>query len=153
MSDAVQMLEEQHAEATALVMKLERLTDPTTLSQIFRTLDSRLRDHAAIEEQLFYPAFREQARTQTQADEIAEAIHEHNEMKAALTDLERTSPADPSFKSKLATLKSLVAHHVREEESEILPQARRLFSQQRLDELALKMAKLMSLHSSVYEMA
>ena len=77
MSDAVQLLEEQHVEATALFMKLQRLTDPVTCAHTFRMLDAKLRDHTAIEEQVFYPAFRERAQSDKQASEIAEALHEH----------------------------------------------------------------------------
>lgn len=150
MSDAVQMLEEQHAEATALFMKLERLADPVTCAQIFRTLDSRLRDHTAIEEEIFYPAFRERAGQALGEQEVREALHEHGEVKSALHDLEETTATDYTFKTKIANLKHLVSHHVEEEEHGILPQARRLFTQDELDELALRMTKLMSIHSSVY---
>lgn len=150
MSDAVQMLEEQHAEATALFMKLERLSDPVTCGQIFRTLDGRLRDHSVIEEEIFYPAFRERAGGQRE-DEVGNALQEHSDMKSALDDLEQTTPTDYTFKTKISKLKALVANHVRAEERGMLPQARRLFSQEELDELGLRMTKLMSIHSPVYQ--
>jgi hemerythrin superfamily protein len=151
MSDAVQMLEEQHAEATALFMKLERLSDPTTCAQIFRTLDSRLRDHTAIEEQIFYPAFRERAGTAEGPDEVREALSEHERVKSVLMDIEQTSPTDYTFKTKIAELRRLVQHHVQEEEHGMLPQARTLFSQDELDELGHRMVQLMSIHSPVYQ--
>jgi hemerythrin superfamily protein len=150
-SDAVQMLEEQHAQATALFMKLERLSDPATLETIFRTLDGSLRDHTIVEEEIFYPAFRERA-ARALKGEIDEALHEHGEVKAALKDAESTAPSDYTFKTKITALKRLVAEHVQEEEHSILPQARRIFSQDELDELGLRMTELASLHSSVYDM-
>jgi hemerythrin superfamily protein len=153
MSDAVQLLEEQHAEATALFMKLERLTDPVTCAQVFRTLDARLRDHSAIEEQVFYPAFNDRARSGKQAGEVGEALQEHAQVKRLLSQLETMQPGDAAFKSKLADLKRAVQHHVQEEEHEMLPQARRLFSQSELDDLGLRMIKHASLHSAVLEMA
>jgi hemerythrin superfamily protein len=153
MSNAVQLLEEQHAEASALFMKLERLTDPVTCAHIFRTLDAKLRDHTAIEEQVFYPAFRERARNDKQASEIAEALHEHDHVKSLLAGIEKLDPAGSSFKGKIAELKGAVQHHVREEEHGILPQARRLFSESELDDLGLRMIKLASLHNAVLEMA
>jgi hemerythrin superfamily protein len=150
MADAVQMLEEQHAEATALFMKLERLTDPPVLAAHFRTLDSRLRDHAIIEEEIFYPAFRERAKA-TGNSEVDEALHEHDEMKAALAEVEKTSATDYTFKQRIAELKRIVEHHVKEEEGGILLQARSLFSESELDELGYRMMKLMSIHSPVYQ--
>ncbi len=154
MSDAVQMLEEQHAEVTALFMKLDRLRDDTTCAQVFRTIDARLREHAAIEEQIFYPALRERARRKHAADgaEIREALHEHSEIKRALKQLEVASPSSPSFKTQVADLQSLVRHHVQEEQSTILPQARRLFDAFELDDLAYRMVKLASLYSPALEM-
>jgi hemerythrin-like domain-containing protein len=151
MSDAVQMLEEQHAQAIALFMKLERLSDPATLEAIFRTLDGSLRDHTVIEEEIFYPAFRERAARAFKGG-VDEALHEHGELKAAIKDAESTAPVDYTFKTKISALKRMVAEHVQEEEHTILPQARRIFSQDELDELGLRMAELVSLHSSVYDM-
>lgn len=150
MSDAVQMLEEQHAEATALFMKLERLSDPVTCAQVFRTLDSRLRDHTALEEEIFYPAFR--ARDRSEGDrEVREAVSEHDRVKSVLTDIENTSATDYTFKTKIAELKRLVQEHVQEEEGGMLARARRLFSQDELDEIGHRMMQLLSIHSPVYE--
>ena len=153
MSDAVQLLSEQHAEVTALFMKLDRLADPRTSLQVFRLIDGKLRDHATIEEQIFYPAFRERARNHMQEEEIAQALHEHSEMKAALAECERVHVGGDAFARHTAHLKQLVQEHVQEEERGILRQARRLFTQDQLDDLGSQMIKRASLHSSVYEMA
>ena len=152
MSNAVQLLEEQHAEALALFMKLDRLRDPVTRAQVFRTLDARLRDHAAIEERVFYPAFDERMRGGRTDGLVREARAEHAEMKSMLADLERTRTADSAFDGKLARLRQAVLDHVREEERHMLPQAARIFSESELDGLALRMAQLASLHSAVLEM-
>ncbi|HET6894153.1 MAG TPA: hemerythrin domain-containing protein [Candidatus Baltobacteraceae bacterium] len=151
MSDALQLLREQHAEASALFMKLERISDATTCEHIFRSLDVKLRDHTVIEEELFYPAFRDRAARENGKSEIDEAEHEHAEVKAVLGEIEKLSPTDYTFKTKIGELKRAVEHHVREEEQKILPQAQRLFSQSELDEMGLKMVKLMSIHSPVYQ--
>lgn len=131
-------------------MKLERITDPTTCAHIFRSLDVNLRDHTVIEEELFYPAFRDRARENGKS-EIAEAEHEHAEVKSLLGEIENLTSTDYTFKTKIGELKRAVEHHVREEEQNILPQAERLFNQSELDEMGLKMVKLMSIHSPVYQ--
>lgn len=154
MSDAVQMLEEQHVEATALFMKLERLTDPVAISHTFRLLDGRLRDHTAIEEQIFYPAFRKRAGSREDSGrEVDDAIHDHAQVKAALSTLERMDPDGSAFKARLSSLRSMVDEHVREERRLLFPQARAIFSKEELDDLAFRMARAATLHSSVYEMA
>lgn len=152
MSDAVQMLREQHAEVTALFMKLERLSSPRICAEIFRTIDSRLRDHTIVEATIFYPAFRERARERGRS-EITDALHEHDQVKLLLHRLEQASPAQYTFKHQVAELRRAVEHHVLEEESTILPQAQRLFSEAELDEMAQRMTQLASTHSAAYQFA
>ncbi len=150
MSDAVQMLEEQHAEVTALFMKLERLSDPVTCEHLFRTIDLKLRDHTVIEEEIFYPAVRERA-GKGGDERVRDAVHDHDDVKKALAEAEAVSPTDYTFKSKVSEVKRLVEHHVREEKEEILPLARRLFTEPELDEMALRMQQLMSIHAPIYQ--
>jgi len=151
MSDAVQMLREQHAEVTALFHKLERLRSPRTCAELFRAIDSRLRDHTIVEETIFYPAFRQRARDRGRA-EITEALHQHDEVKALLDRIEQLSSAEYTFKHQIAELKRAVTHHVLEEESTILPQAQRIFSEAELDDLAQRMMQLASIHSPAYQL-
>lgn len=151
MSDAVQLLEEQHAEATALFMKLERLSDPVTCGHVFRTLNSKLRDHTYIEETIFYPEFRNRAAAKLGSDEVHEAVHEHREIQSALAAAEDTPATDYTFKNKVAQLRRVVEHHVQQEERTILPQAKRIFTEPELDEMALRMTKLASIHSPLYQ--
>lgn len=152
MSDAVQLLREQHAEVTALFMKFARLSNPRTCAEIFRAIDARLRDHTIIEEKVFYPAFRERARERGRS-EIARAIHEHDEVKALLDRIEQASPAEYSFKHQVTELRRAVEHHVLEEESAILPQARRLFTESELEDMAQRMIQLASLNSPAYHLS
>ena len=152
MSDAVQLLREQHAEVTALFMKLQRLSNPRTCAEIFRTIDARLRDHTIVEETIFYPAFRERARERGRS-EIAQAVHEHDAVKALLGRIEQMSPAEYSFRHQVGELRRAVERHVLEEESGILPQAQRLFTESELDDMAQRMTQLASLHSPVYQIS
>ena len=153
MSDAVQLLKEQHAEVKALFKQIERVTDPVLRAQVFRTIDTNLRVHATVEEKIFYPAFQARAKNRTQSEEVAEAFHEHDMVKGVLQEIERTDPASESFKTKLASLKLLVEQHVHEEEHGMLKQARRLFSSAQLEDLALRMEQAGMQASPVYEMA
>lgn len=152
MSDAVQLLREQHAEVTALFMKLARLSSPRTCAEIFRTIDARLRDHTVIEETIFYPAFRERARERGRS-EIAQALHEHDEVKTLLDRIEQANPAEYSFKHQVTELQRAVMRHVLEEESVILPQAERLFTESELDDMAQRMMQLASIHSPAYQLS
>lgn len=152
MSDAVQMLREQHAELAALFMKLARMVDPRTSAQIFRTIASHLRDHAFIEEAIFYPAIRERARERGR-EEISTALREHEIVENLLKHLEQASPWDYTSDHNIAPLREAVLRHVREEERILLPYARRLFTESELDDMALRMTQLESIHSPAYQLA
>lgn len=153
MSDAVDLLKEQHAEVTALFMQIERATDPVLRSKIFRTIDASLRTHAVIEEQIFYPAFKKRAKNNAQAGEVSEALSEHQRVKDTLAELERGNAGSEQFARGMAVLKHLVQQHVLEEESGMLKQARRLFRPVELEELAHRMESAAMHASPVYDMA
>lgn len=153
MSDAISVLKEQHRAVHALIMQLERATTPALRAQIFRTIDANLRIHSAIEEKIFYPEFREHARRDAQRQEVDENLHEHNEVKAALHDIEIADPADPSYMSKVQHLKRLVMRHVAEEETKMLREAHRLFTTLELQDLGYRMEKAAIVESPVYAMA
>ncbi len=105
MGDAVSLLKEQHVEVTGLMMKIERVQDPTLRAQVFRTIDTNLRNHAHIEETIFYPEFKKRARTPAQTEEVDESLEEHAAVKSALEALERTDPRDQAFLAGLQKLK------------------------------------------------
>ena len=153
MSDAIDLLKDQHAEVAALFMQIERTSDPGLRYRIFRTIDASLRTHATIEERIFYPAFRDRAHTREESAEVPKALHDHDQMKAMLAHLERTSPAGTEFKMQLASLKAAVQQHVIDEETGMLKQARRLFTTAQLEDLASRMERAGMHASPVYEMA
>jgi Hemerythrin HHE cation binding domain len=152
MSDVIGLLKNQHAEVTGLFMQIERAADPVLRYHIFRTIDASLRTHSAIEEQIFYPAFRQRARSREQVGEVTDALHEHDRVKTLLAQLERTSPESSAFKTQLASLKDAVQQHVVEEEHGMLKQAQRLFTLEELEDLATRMEHAAMHVSPVYEM-
>lgn len=153
MSDAISILKEQHKAVTALFMKLERAQTPQLRAQIFRTIDSELRGHSAIEEKIFYPAFKEHARNQSQVSEVQESFHEHAEMKAAIEAVERVDPAGREFAHLAERLKRLVLHHSTEEEHGMLRQAHKVFTVLELQDIGFRMEEAARSFSPVYEMA
>lgn len=75
-----------------------------------------------MEEELFYPA----ARKALGDEELMnEAEIEHDSAKALIRRLERMQPDDPKYVATFTVLGEYVKHHVKEEESEMFPKARR----------------------------
>lgn len=80
-----------------------------------------LRLHAAIEEELFYPAVRGEI---ADDDLMNEATVEHDGIERLVADLEAMEPEDDMVNAKMHVLDAYVTHHVREEEENIFPKAR-----------------------------
>lgn len=135
----LELLESQHTEVDELIEKLE--TDKGDRAEMFRELADKLAAHAAIEEQIFYPA----AMKDDLAEMLQEAVEEHLAMKRVLADMLELDPEDDEeeFDAKLAVLKDEVEHHAHEEEEgELFPKLKRTMSQDELVALASECAAL-----------
>jgi hemerythrin superfamily protein len=95
---------------------------PDQLREIVEAACAALTLHAEIEEQHFYPAMRE---TGKDTDMIAEAYVEHASAKQLIAELEGGDPEDEEYAAKFKVLGEYVKHHIKEEENEIFPKARR----------------------------
>lgn len=71
--------------------------------------------HTLLEEEIFYPACREDS---GQEDELDEAQVEHDSVKILIADLVHGSPDDHFRDAKFRVLAEQVRHHVREEEQD-----------------------------------
>jgi hemerythrin-like domain-containing protein len=91
--------------------------------------------HAAIEEEIFYPALREATGNDEAVDD---ALEEHQGVKEIIGDIQAGDPTEPRYDEMVATLSELVAAHVHEEESELFPLARD--SELDLEELGAQMS-------------
>lgn len=102
--------------------KLDAQEDPESCEALVLQVLDELSMHAAIEEELLYPAAREAI-----ADEhlIDEAEVEHESMHALIDQLRQMSPDDDKYAARFTVLCEYVLHHVKEEEGEMFPQLER----------------------------
>lgn len=99
-----------------------------------------LSEHAKMEEKHFYPALREKAKTKDDLM-VAEAYAEHLGMKGLVKTVE-AMPEGRARESLMSALMGVVKHHVKEEETEMLPKAEKLLGAEMMAELGRKMATL-----------
>ncbi len=92
--------------------------------------------HAQLEEEIFYPALRVVADTDT----LHKSTPEHDEMRALIAKLRQMPVEEPAFDDTLFALMRLVMHHVADEETQLLPAAERLLPDQ-LQELGARMTR------------
>ena len=133
--DAIALLKADHAEVEKLFKRFEGLGPAShkTRLDIAEKVIAALSRHAAIEEQVLYPAVRAQLPDET--DTVLEALEEHHVAKWLLSELDRMTPDDERFTAKFTVLAESVRHHVQEEEGEMFPKLRKSFSKRQLDEL------------------
>ncbi len=138
--NALDLLVQQHDEVDALIARLEdEELGPEKKQAVFFEMADKLAAHAAMEEQLFYPA----VRAKKTEDLLLEANEEHLSIKRVLVDLMGIDLDDARFDATLSVLKEQVEHHAREEEEgELFPKIRPMFSDDELDALGGEMLAL-----------
>jgi len=139
--DAIVLLKTEHKDVEKLFKQFEKLGDGAvkTKRDVVDKIIAALSNHAAIEEQHFYPAVREQA--PDIADDVLEGLEEHHIVKWTLSELENLAPDAERFDAKVKVLIESVRHHVEEEEGEMFPKVRDAIGRKELRELGDLMEK------------
>jgi len=139
--DAIALLKIDHATLKKLFEKEGKLTkkDGEKKASLFNQIKAALEVHAAIEEEIFYPAVKK-ARSEHVKDEVREAYEEHKQIKSLLAQVSSITSADEAYDMKIKVLKEDVEHHVEEEEREMFPDAKRLLGETRLVEMGSQLA-------------
>jgi hemerythrin superfamily protein len=122
--DAIDLLKQDHREVEALFREFESADDDATKVELAGRICGELVVHAEIEERIFYPAARE-ALPEDKEDLVSEAKVEHTSLKNLIADIDASSPRDELFEANVKVLSEYVKHHVREEETELMPAVRR----------------------------
>ena len=142
-TNAISLLEKDHDTVRKLLSELEETTSRGVRkrSELLEKIALEVEVHAAIEEEVFYPAFRRRGKTKEDEKLFFEAAEEHKLVKGVLPELQKTDPGTEYFSARAKVLKDLIEHHAEEEESELLPRARELMSSEELEELGAKLAE------------
>jgi hemerythrin superfamily protein len=141
---AIKLLKDDHKQVRALLTRLEETTDKAVgqRERLLGSIEQELTIHTRIEEEIFYPAFREAARKKDDAKLYYEAVEEHHVVDMVLPEIKETGAESDQFAAKAKVLKDLVEHHAEEEETEMFPRARKLLTEDELLRLGGEMARL-----------
>lgn len=135
--DAISLLKRQHKDVKGLFKKVEKASRASERRQLMDQIVTALEAHAAIEEEMFYPAVRELG-TKKGEEMVDEAFEEHHVVKLVLAELPKVDPDDDRFDAKMTVLSELVEHHVEEEETEMFKLAKKI-GEDELDALGERM--------------
>jgi hemerythrin-like domain-containing protein len=116
------MLKEDHRKVTDMFDRFERTRGEQQKERLATTLCQELKVHAQLEEEIFYPAVREEI---TDEDLVSEAEVEHGTAKDLIRKIESSSPSDENYDALVKVLGEYIKHHVKEEEREMFKQIRK----------------------------
>lgn len=130
--DAIDLLKQDHERVERAFRDFEKKDrqDVEGCRRLIQDVCGELRLHGTLEEEVFYPAVREATGDE---DLLSEAAVEHETALMLIEQLDNMGPDDPNYFATFTVLGEYVRHHVREEQEEMFPAARRA----RLDLMAL----------------
>jgi len=141
--DAIELLKQDHEKVRGLLRQLEKAAtdDAADAEPLLRSIESALHVHTTIEEEIFYPAFRDAASKREDAKLFYDAMEEHCVVDLLLPEIDKGEFGSHDFAAKAKVLRDLVEHHAEEEEKEMFPRARKLIGEDELVMLGRQLAE------------
>ena len=115
---ATDVLKAQHREVLALLAELASTDDPSERRRLLDEVTDALEMHAELEEEVFYPAIREDG-SRTADALVLDAIDQHHVVHLILAEAPDLDPEAESFTAKMKLLEDLVRRHIEAEEREL----------------------------------
>ena len=136
--DAITLLKTDHDKVKKLLDELESTTERgvKTRQELFATIKGELTVHETIEEEIFYPALLEKAKTH---DITLEGYEEHHVVDLLMGELEDLDVADETWGPKAKVMQENIEHHIEEEEGDMFKKTRQVFDEAELEELGERM--------------
>jgi hemerythrin superfamily protein len=142
--DVIEVLTHDHREVEQMFTELDSLrgrTDDASKERRRDLVDQviiELVRHSVAEEVEVYP----QVQAKVSAEEAERAKHEHGEAEETMKALDGMDPDDPAFEQQLETLMREIREHVAEEEGEMFPHMRSVFSEDELRDMGAKVERI-----------
>jgi hemerythrin-like domain-containing protein len=135
--DAIALLRADHALVQDLFEQFEKAREDKRKKALAERICMELKIHTAIEEEIFYPAVREAL--PKEADLLDEANVEHDSAKELISQIESGGPGEDRWDAKVTVLGEYIKHHVKEEQTQMFPKARK--TKLDLRELGVQLAR------------
>ncbi|MGV7209114.1 hemerythrin domain-containing protein [Oxalobacteraceae bacterium A2-2] len=122
--DAIALLKDDHDKVKSMFEQYEELGDRAHISKqkLAIQICTELVKHTTAEEEIFYPAVRAATKDE---DMVDEAVVEHASAKDLIEQILSMEPTEDLYDAKVKVLGELIDHHVKEEEEEMFPKARK----------------------------
>lgn len=116
------MLKADHKLVSGLFEEFEKTRSDARKTSIVAKICRELTVHTQIEEEIFYPAVKAALKDKAL---VPEATVEHAAVKDLIAAVEGKAPYGEMYDAKVKVMGEFVKHHVKEEEKEMFPKARK----------------------------
>lgn len=120
--DATALLRADHKLVSDLFDEFEKARSPAKKKAIVSQICTELTVHTQIEDEIFYPAFKAALKDK---ELVPEATVEHSSVKDLIAQVEGVEPGDEMYDAKVKVMGEFVKHHVKEEQNEMFPKAKK----------------------------
>jgi hemerythrin-like domain-containing protein len=121
-SDAISLLKSDHETVKRLFERFEKADSPSAMQKAIDDAIHALKIHATIEEEIFYPAIREDVGEEL----VDQAREEHHIARVLIAELDALTDDKNLRNAKFKVLVKGIKQHIKEEEGEIFPDAARI---------------------------
>jgi hemerythrin-like domain-containing protein len=129
--DVIKLLKEDHRKVKKMLEELEE-TSESKREELFAQVQHEVKLHELVEEQIVYPAFRQQSKLK---DIVLEGYEEHHVVDLIMDEIAGEPVTDETWAAKVKVMQENLEHHIEEEEEKMFPQARKLFEDEDLEKL------------------
>ena len=147
--DVLKEVKKEHKELKSLISKIEKSKDLKAKRDLFEEFYSYLKAHHDAEEEVIFPKVKEEANKDGK-ETVLEMIEEHHLGGYQLSLLDRTSMENGTWDAKFSVLKEVVTHHMDEEESDFIPLAREILTENDTSDMYSKFEKVVSKNKKEY---
>ena len=139
--NALELLKQDHEKVKGLIKQVEGTDGRSTSKreELFQTIVDELTVHERIEEEIFYPAVQKHEKAK---DLILESYVEHGVVDDLLDQISTIEVRDEKWLPAFKVLKENLEHHIKEEEDELFPKVRSIFSEDQLTKMGEQMTAL-----------
>jgi hemerythrin superfamily protein len=122
--DAIDLLKQDQERVEKAFKEFEKMDrqDAGACRGLIERVCEALTVHSTLEEEIFYPAVREAI---DDDDLMSEAAVEHETARMLIEQLQNMGPDDPNYFATFTVLGEYVRHHIKEEQNEMFPAARK----------------------------
>ena len=139
--DALSLLKEDHDKVKKLVKEVAETTARSTKkrAELFQTIVDKLTVHERIEEEIFYPTLQKHEKAK---ELVLESYVEHGVVDDLLDEISTIALGDERWLPAFKVFRENLEHHIEEEEKELFPKTKSIFSEDQLANLGAEMLAL-----------